>query len=53
MHALLTLGGHQPDIDKIYLYSKDQYEAKYKLAMNKRKGVGSKYCNDFILESFY
>ena len=28
-NALLNLINHQPDIDKIYLYSKDPYEAKY------------------------
>ena len=28
-NALLYLISHQPDIDKIYLYSKDLYEAKY------------------------
>ena len=28
-NALLKLVNNQPDIDKIYLYAKDQYEAKY------------------------
>ena len=28
-NALLNLASHQPDIDKIYLYAKDTYEAKY------------------------
>ena len=28
-NALLNLIGNQPDIDKIYLYGKDPYEAKY------------------------
>ena len=27
--ALLNLISHQPDVDKIYLYTKDPYEAKY------------------------
>ena len=27
-NALLDLMNHQPDIDKIYLYAKDSYEAK-------------------------
>ena len=27
----------QPDIDKIYLYVKDLYEAKYKFLINKKK----------------
>ena len=28
---------HEPDIDKIYLYAKDSYEATYQLLINKRK----------------
>ena len=28
-NALLNLIENQPDIDKIYLYAKDPYEAKY------------------------
>ena len=28
---------HEPDIDKIYFYAKDSYEAKYQLLINKRK----------------
>ena len=27
--SLFNLVNHQPDIDKIYLYAKDPYEAKY------------------------
>ena len=37
---------HQPDIDKIYLYAKDSYEAKYQLLINKRESTGLKYFND-------
>ena len=29
MSALLNPINHKPDIDKIYLYVKDPYEAKY------------------------
>ena len=29
INALLNLISNQPDIDKIYLYAKDPYEAKY------------------------
>ena len=29
INALLDLISHQPDIDKIYLYAKDSFEAKY------------------------
>ena len=37
---------HEPDIDKIYLYSKDPYEVKYWLLINKRESTGTKYLND-------
>ena len=37
---------HQPCIDKIYLYTKDPYEAKYQLLINKRESTGLKYLND-------
>ena len=39
-NALLNLINNQPDIDKIYLYAKDAYEAKYQLLINKRKNIG-------------
>ena len=38
--ALRNLINIQPDIDKIYLYTKDSYEAKYKYLINKREKVG-------------
>ena len=34
-NALLNLINNEPDIDKIYLYPKDPYEAKYQLLINK------------------
>ena len=37
---------HQTDIDKIYLYAKDPYEAKYQLMINKQKSTDSKHLND-------
>ena len=37
---------NQPDIDKIYLYAKDPYEAKYQYLINKREGVGIDHFND-------
>ena len=37
---------HEPDIDKIYLYAKDQFEAKYQTLINKRESTGLKYLND-------
>ena len=45
-NALLNLINHEPDIDKIYLYAKDPYEAKYQLLINKRESTGLKYFND-------
>ena len=39
-NALLNLMNNQPDIDKIYLYAKDPYEAKYQYLINKREKVG-------------
>ena len=45
-NALLNLINHEPDIDKIYLYAKDLYEAKYQLLINKRESTGLKYFND-------
>ena len=36
-NASLNLISHQPDIDKIYLYAKELYEAKNQLLINKRE----------------
>ena len=36
-NALLNLINNQADIDKIYLYSKDPYEAKYQYLISKRE----------------
>ena len=36
----MNLIENQPDIDKIYLYAKGPYEAKYQYLINKRAGVG-------------
>ena len=38
---------HQPDIDKIYLYTRDPYEAKYPLLIDRRESTGLKNLNDF------
>ena len=38
-NALLNLINNQPDIDKIYLYVKDPYEAKCQYLINKREKV--------------
>ena len=34
-NTLLNLINNQPDIDKIYLYAKDPYEAKYQCLIDK------------------
>ena len=39
-NALLNLIHNQPYIDKIYLYTKDPYEAKYQFLIKKRESVG-------------
>ena len=44
--VLLNLIDNQPDIDKIYLYAKDPYEAKYQYLINIREKVGLKRFND-------
>ena len=42
-NVFLNLIKHQrPDIDKIYLYIKDQFESKYQLLINGRENVGIK-----------
>ena len=45
-NALLDLMKNQPDIDKIYLYAKDPYEAKYQFFINKKESTGLKQLND-------
>ena len=42
----MNLTENQPDIDEIYLYAKDLYEAKYQYLINKREGVGVDHFND-------
>ena len=42
----MDLINNQPDIDKIYLYAKDLYEAKYQYLINKRESTGLKRFND-------
>ena len=37
---------HQPDIDKMYLYAENPYEAKYKLLDNEKKSEGINHFND-------
>ena len=45
-NVLLNLIENQPDIDKIYLYAKDPYEAKYQYLINIREKVGLQSFND-------
>ena len=45
-NVLISLIENQPHIDKIYLYAKDPYKAKYQYLINKRKGVGIDHFND-------
>ena len=45
-NALLNLINNQPDIDTIYLYAKDPYEAKYQFLINKSDSPGLKHFND-------
>ena len=45
-NSLLNLINNQQDIDKIYLYAKDSYEAKYQYLINKREKVGLAHFND-------
>ena len=45
-NKLLNLIENQPNIDKIYLYTKDTYGAKYQYLIDKREGVGITHFND-------
>ena len=45
-NVLLNLIEKQPDIDKIYLYAKDPYKAKYQYLINKTEGAGINHFND-------
>ena len=42
----MNLIKNQPDINKIYLYAKDLYEAKYQYLINKREKVGLNHYGD-------
>ena len=45
-NAILNLINHEPNADKISLYAKDIYQAKYQLLINKREITVLKYLND-------
>ena len=44
-NSLFNLISQQPDIDKIYLYGKDLYEAKYQFLINNQEMTGLKHFN--------
>ena len=46
LETLLSLINLEPDIENIYLYSKDPYESKCQFLINKREKVGLNYCID-------
>ena len=45
-NVLLNLIENQSDIEKLYLYAKDPYVAKYQYLINKREGDGIDHFND-------
>ena len=45
-NALLNLINNQTNIDKMYLYTKDPYKAKYQYSINKRENVGLDHFDD-------
>ena len=45
-NSLFNLIIQQPDIDKISLYGKDPYEAKYQFLSKKQESTGLMYFND-------
>ena len=46
MVSWFNLVNHQSDIDKIYLYAKDPYEAKHQFLIKKREDVWTNDLND-------
>ena len=45
-NSLFNVISRKPDINKIYFYPKDPYEAKYHLLIKKRERTGLKHLND-------
>ena len=45
-NSLFNLINPQQDIDKIYFFAKDPYEAKKEFLINKRESIGTKHFND-------
>ena len=48
---ILNVIENEPDIDEIYLYAKDPYEAKYQFLINKREGVSINHFEDHMIEN--
>ena len=46
----MNLINDQTDIDELYLYAKDPYEAKYQFFINKRQSTGLRHFN--VLKAF-
>ena len=46
-NSLFNVINHQPDVDKIYLYTEDPYEAKYQFIINEQESTVLKHFNDF------
>ena len=44
-NSLFNLINEEPDIDKIYLYAKDSFEAKYQFLITKKR--------NYMLKAFY
>ena len=44
----MNLINNQPDIEKIYLYTKDPYEAKYQFLINERESTGLKAFIEYL-----
>ena len=42
----MNFTNNQPNIDKIYSYAKDPYEAKYQFLANKRESIVLKHFDD-------
>ena len=45
-NSLFNPINQHPDINKIHLYAKDQYEAKYQFLSNKQEKTALKYFHD-------
>ena len=45
-NALLNIANNEPDIDEIYLRTKNPFKTKYQLLINKRENTGLNYSND-------